>query len=107
MTPTVGGTINANFYSRYDTTVQAALSSGSNPYVILDLVRPGRVGDILSSNVTNLFQHNYARWNGAIISQGGPTDAQFASLWSQLADKYKNNPKIIVRFPDGSPPHEI
>jgi endoglucanase len=42
MTPTVGGNIDASFFSRYDATVQAALSSGSNPYVILDLVRRGR-----------------------------------------------------------------
>lgn len=39
--------------------------------------------------------HNYARWNGAIIGQGGPTNAQFASLWSQLAAKYKGNTKVI------------
>jgi hypothetical protein len=41
-------------------------------------------------------QHNYARWNGAIIGQGGPTNDQFAGLWSQVAAKYKSNPKIIV-----------
>jgi len=38
--------------------------------------------------------HNYARWNGGIIGQGGPTNAQFASLWSQLATKYKSNSKV-------------
>ena len=36
MTPTVGGNIDSNFFSRYDTTVQAALATGA--YVILDLV---------------------------------------------------------------------
>jgi hypothetical protein len=41
-------------------------------------------------------KHNYARWNGAIIGQGGPTNAQYASIWSQLAAKYKSDPKIIV-----------
>lgn len=39
MTPTLGGTIDSKFFARYDATVQAALNSGSNPYVILDLVR--------------------------------------------------------------------
>ncbi|KAG6855662.1 Manganese dependent endoglucanase Eg5A, partial [Tephrocybe sp. NHM501043] len=86
MTPTVGGTIDSSFFSRYDTTVQAALNSATKPYVILDL-------------------HNYARWNGAIISQGGPTDTQFSSLWSQLAAKYKSNPKII--FGIMNEPHDL
>jgi hypothetical protein len=39
MTPTLGGSIDQPFLSRYDQTVQAALSSGSNVYVIVDLVR--------------------------------------------------------------------
>jgi aryl-phospho-beta-D-glucosidase BglC (GH1 family) len=86
MTPTVGGTIDSSFFSRYDATVQAAVNSGSNPYIILDL-------------------HNYARWNGQIIGQGGPTNAQYASLWSQLAAKYKNNQRII--FGIMNEPHDV
>ena len=35
-----------------------------------------------------------ARWNGGIIGQGGPTNAQFASLWSQIATKYKDQSKV-------------
>lgn len=42
-----------------------------------------------------LLQHNYARWNGEIIAQGGPTNAQFASIWTQLAAKYGSNDRII------------
>ena len=38
MTPTLGGSINETFFERYDATVQAALSSGSNVYVIVDVV---------------------------------------------------------------------
>lgn len=38
MTPTVGGTIDSTFFAEYDTTVQAALASGDDVYVILDLV---------------------------------------------------------------------
>jgi endoglucanase len=49
--------------------------------------------------------HNYARWNGAIIGQGGPTNAQYASIWSQLAAHYKSNSKII--FGIMNEPHDL
>lgn len=65
--------------SRYDATLNAALSASTSPYVIIDL-------------------HNYARWNGGIINQGGPTIAQYASLWSQLAARYKGQSRVIVRL---------
>ena len=39
-------------------------------------------------------RHNYARWNGGIVGQGGPTNDQFALLWSQLATKYGAEPRI-------------
>ncbi len=80
MTPNVGGPINETFFATYDKTVQAALNSGSNVHVIIDL-------------------HNYARWNGAIIAQGGPTNEQFASIWTQLAAKYGRNERIILYAP--------
>lgn len=40
MTPTLGGPIDETFFARYNATVQAALSSSNNTYVILDVVRP-------------------------------------------------------------------
>ncbi|OBZ79926.1 Large subunit GTPase 1 [Grifola frondosa] len=86
MTPTLGGTIDPTFFSRYDTTVQAALSSGPDVFVIIDL-------------------HNYARWNGGIIGQGGPTNDQFASIWTQLAAKYGTNERVI--FGIMNEPHDI
>nr|Q66NB7.2 RecName: Full=Manganese dependent endoglucanase Eg5A; AltName: Full=Carboxymethyl-cellulase 5A; Short=CMCase 5A; Short=Cellulase 5A; AltName: Full=Endo-1,4-beta-glucanase Eg5A; Flags: Precursor [Phanerodontia chrysosporium]AAU12275.2 endoglucanase [Phanerodontia chrysosporium] len=86
MTPTLGGTISQSFLSRYDQTVQAALNSGPNVFVIIDL-------------------HNYARWNGGIIAQGGPTDAQFQSIWTQLAQKYGSNQRVI--FGIMNEPHDI
>ncbi|PVF91232.1 putative cellulase precursor [Serendipita vermifera] len=84
MTPTLGGTIDFSFFSRYDATVKAALGTGA--YVILDL-------------------HNYARWNGQIINQGGPTITQYTSIWSQLAAKYASNNKII--FGIMNEPHDL
>lgn len=54
-TPSLGGTLDANFFKTLDALVQRGLSKGN--WVILDL-------------------HNYARWNGGIIGQGGPTNAQ-------------------------------
>ena len=49
--------------------------------------------------------HNYARWNGGIIAQGGPTNAQFASLWTQLAQKYGSEERVI--FGIMNEPHDI
>jgi hypothetical protein len=46
--------LDATFLSQYDTLVQGVLKSGG--YAMLDL-------------------HNYARWNGGIVGQGGPSDA--------------------------------
>ncbi|CCL98510.1 uncharacterized protein FIBRA_00509 [Fibroporia radiculosa] len=86
MTPTLGGTINSSFFSEYDTTVQAALDSSSGAYVIVDL-------------------HNYARWNGDIIGQGGPTNAEYASIWTQLAQNYGSDERVI--FGLMNEPHDL
>jgi hypothetical protein len=70
----LGGTLDANKFATYDQLVQGCLSTGAS--CIVDI-------------------HNYARWNGGIIGQGGPTNAQYASLWSQIAAKYKGNSKVF------------
>jgi endoglucanase len=49
---------------KYDQLVQACLATGAK--CIIDV-------------------HNYARFNDEIIGQGGPTNAQFADLWAQIA----------------------
>lgn len=49
--------------------------------------------------------HNYARWNKQIIGQGGPTNAQFVSLWTQLATKYKGEARMA--FGIMNEPHEV
>ncbi len=71
----LGGTLDAGNLAKYDDLVQSCLSTGA--YCIIDI-------------------HNYARWNGQIIGQGGPTDDQFASLWSQLATKYAAESKVVM-----------
>ncbi|KAI0346528.1 glycoside hydrolase [Trametopsis cervina] len=86
ITPTLGGPIDPVFFSRLNSTVHAALSSGPNVWVIIDV-------------------HNYARWNGAIIAQGGPTNDQFVSLWTQLAGKFYNEPRVI--FGIMNEPHDL
>ena len=49
------------FFTQFDNLVKASLSAGA--YVMIDL-------------------HNYARWNGGIVGQGGPTDANVNTLWT-------------------------
>lgn len=49
--------------------------------------------------------HNYARWDGEIIGQGGPTDADFAALWTSLATQYAND--INVFFGLMNEPHDV
>ncbi|KAI1193537.1 glycoside hydrolase family 5 protein [Nemania serpens] len=80
----LGGTLDSNNLGRYDQLVRACLSTGAT--CVIDI-------------------HNYARWNGQIIGQGGPTDDQFASLWSQLATKYASEEKII--FGLMNEPHDV
>jgi endoglucanase len=49
--------------------------------------------------------HNFARWNAKIVGQGGPTNAQFADLWTQLATKYADNQFVI--FGLTNEPHDL
>lgn len=64
----LGGSLDPAVFSAYNKLVQACLATGA--LCIIDL-------------------HNYARWNGAIVGQGGPTNDQFADVWSRLATNYK------------------
>lgn len=80
----LGGTLNSANLSEYNALVQDCLSTGA--YCIIDI-------------------HNYARWDGGIIGQGGPTNAQFVSLWTQLATYYKSDSKIL--FGIMNEPHDL
>lgn len=81
----LGGTLDSTNFGNYDELVQGCLNAGAQMCIV----------DI----------HNYARWNGDIIGQGGPTNAQFASLWSQLATKYKS--QANVAFGIMNEPHDL
>ncbi|KAI0071102.1 endoglucanase [Panus rudis PR-1116 ss-1] len=81
----LGGDINEANFQEYDTLVQTCINSGAAACIV----------DV----------HNYARWDGEIIGQGGPTDDQFAALWGALAAKYASNSKII--FGVMNEPHDV
>ena len=81
----LGGQLNANNLGQYDRLVQGCLSSGA-VLCILDL-------------------HNYARYNGKIVGQGGPPNSQLADVWKQLATKYGKQSKIA--FGVMNEPHDI
>ncbi|KAI6856552.1 Endoglucanase [Hortaea werneckii] len=80
----LGGTLDSSNFGTYDNLMQGCLDIAE--LCILDV-------------------HNYARWNGQIIGQGGPTNEEFASLWSQLATKYADNDKVV--FGVMNEPHDV
>lgn len=80
----LGGTLDSTFMSTYDAIMQSCLGTGA--LCILDV-------------------HNYARWNGAIIGQGGPTNDQYTSLWGQLAQKYASQGNVV--FGLMNEPHDL
>lgn len=82
----LGGTLDSTNFAAYDSLVQSCL-------------------DVASLCIVSI--HNYARWNGDIIGQssGSVTDAQFSSLWSQLATQYKNSTNVA--FALMNEPHDL
>ncbi|KAI1213302.1 glycoside hydrolase family 5 protein [Annulohypoxylon truncatum] len=80
----LGGNLDSTNLAKYDQLVQACLATGA--HCMLDI-------------------HNFAHWNGGIIGQGGPTDDQFVSLWSQLATKYAGSQNIVFELMNE--PHDL
>lgn len=72
---TAGGDLDATNFGRYNQLMTSCLATGAK--CVLDI-------------------HNYARWDGDIIGQGGPTDDDFAALWTSLAVEYANNTNVIL-----------
>jgi len=80
----LGGEINLDNWEVYEALVQACLATGA--HCIVDV-------------------HNYARWQGGIIGQGGPSNAEFAALWTSLATIYAGTENII--FGVMNEPHDL
>ncbi|KAI0883503.1 glycoside hydrolase family 5 protein [Annulohypoxylon maeteangense] len=80
----LGGNLDSTNLAKYDQLVQSCLATGA--HCMIDI-------------------HNFARWNGGIIGQGGPTDDQFTSLWSQLAKKYAGNQNVVFELMNE--PHDL
>ncbi|KAM3512959.1 hypothetical protein MY11210_003359 [Beauveria gryllotalpidicola] len=79
-----GSTLDAQGWESYDTLMQTCLDTGA--YCMIDL-------------------HNFARFDKAIIGQGGPSDATFAQLWANIAGKYADNDKVV--FGIMNEPHDL
>lgn len=80
----VGGDLDATNFANYDDLMTSCLATGAK--CIVDI-------------------HNYARWDGEIIGQGGPTNDEFAALWTSLATQYVNNTNVI--FGVMNEPHDL
>ncbi|GAW17020.1 hypothetical protein ANO14919_064690 [Xylariales sp. No.14919] len=80
----LGGLLDSGNFNQFDQLVKACLGTGAT--CIIDI-------------------HNYARWNGEIIGQGGPSNDEFANLWGQLAAKYASEEKIM--FGLMNEPHDV
>ncbi|ODN86830.1 hypothetical protein L198_07193 [Cryptococcus wingfieldii CBS 7118] len=76
--------LSSDFFSAYDKLVRGVLDAGA--YAMIDL-------------------HNYARWDGQIVGQGGPTDDNLAAMWTLLAEKYADDDKVI--FGIMNEPHDL
>ncbi|OTA88979.1 glycoside hydrolase family 5 protein [Hypoxylon sp. CO27-5] len=80
----LGGDLDSTNLAKYDRLVEACLTTGA--HCMIDI-------------------HNFARWNGGIIGQGGPTDDQFVSLWKQLATKYADTGNVVFELMNE--PHDL
>ncbi|KAK0625184.1 glycoside hydrolase superfamily [Bombardia bombarda] len=80
----LGSPLNTANLAKYDKLVQTCLATGA--HCMIDI-------------------HNFARWNGGIIGQGGPTDEQFVSLWTQLATEYAASQNIVFELMNE--PHDL
>lgn len=80
----IDAAFNTDELARIDSFVSYATGKGA--YVVLD-------------------PHNYARYYGNVIGSSSVSQAQFASFWSKLATRYKDNSKVI--FALMNEPHDI
>ncbi|KAG1779456.1 glycoside hydrolase family 5 protein [Suillus placidus] len=78
------GVLDETQFANYNMLVSDCLSTGA--YCVIDI-------------------HNYARYNGQIIGQGGPSNEIFAQLWSNIASYWKDESKVILGVMNE--PHDI
>ncbi|EGO03449.1 glycoside hydrolase family 5 protein [Serpula lacrymans var. lacrymans S7.3] len=78
------GTLNETMFANYNMLVAACLSTGAHCEI-----------DI----------HNYARYDGEIIGQGGPSNEIFADLWYNIASYWKDESNVV--FGVMNEPHDI
>ncbi|OJA11279.1 hypothetical protein AZE42_11577 [Rhizopogon vesiculosus] len=78
------GVLNETQFSNYNMLVSDCLSTGA--YCEIDI-------------------HNYARYDGEIIGQGGPSNEIFAELWCNIASYWQNDTNVI--FGVVNEPHDI
>ena len=80
----LGGTLDCANFQVFNELMQECLATGA--HCIIDI-------------------HNYARWDGGIVGQGGPSDDALANVWGQLAAMYKNNTSVV--FGIMNEPHDV
>ena len=80
----LGGKLDSTNFGQYDELMQACLDTGA--YCMVDL-------------------HNFARYDGGIVGQGGPTDDDFVDIWRQIAVKYAKESKVV--FGLMNEPHDL
>ncbi|OAX40628.1 glycoside hydrolase family 5 protein [Rhizopogon vinicolor AM-OR11-026] len=78
------GVLNETQFSNYNMLVSDCLSTGA--YCVIDI-------------------HNYARYDGEIIGQGGPSNEIFAELWYNIASYWQNETNVI--FGVMNEPHDL
>ncbi|KAG9311733.1 glycoside hydrolase family 5 protein [Chiua virens] len=78
------GVLNDGQFAKYNMLVEACLSTGA--HCVIDI-------------------HNYARYDGNIIGQGGPSNEMFAEFWHNIASYWKNETRII--FGLMNEPHDM
>lgn len=80
----VQGNFDDTNFNKFDALMQACIETGA--YCMIDL-------------------HNFARYDKAIIGSGGPQDAGFVNLWTNLAKYYGDNDRIV--FGLMNEPHDL
>lgn len=78
------GTLDSTNAGQYDLFMQACLATGA--YCMIDV-------------------HNFARFNGGVVGQGGPPDEMFVAMWVALAEKYADDSRVI--FEITNEPHDL